>query len=82
MSTVAEIKSALHQQVANTQDERVLSKMHLYFQSLKKSDKRIVAINSLGQSLTSKQYVEEIRKSITQHKLGKVVKQGDLEKEL
>ena len=44
MTTIAEIKSYLHQQVANTEDEKVLQKMQVYFRSLtKKGSRKVIA---------------------------------------
>ena len=44
MTTIAEIKSYLHQQVANTEDEKVLQKMQVYFRSLtKKGNRKVIA---------------------------------------
>ena len=73
MTTIAEIKSALHQQVANTEDEKVLQKMKLYFNSLTKSDKKIIAYSSKWKPLTTKGYKAEVEESISQYKKGKVI---------
>jgi len=82
MTTIAQIKSALHQQVANTEDEKILHKMKQYFQSLTTSEKRIIAYNSQGRPLTSQLYIAEVQKSRVQHKRGKVVSQKEMEKGL
>ena len=82
MTTIAEIKSSLHQQVANTEDEKVLQKMQLYFNSLTKKDKKIVAYTSQWNPLTSREYKAEIEESISQYKRGKVISQKEMEKKL
>lgn len=82
MTTIAEIKSALHQQVANTEDEKVLQKMQLYFNSLTKSDKKIVAYSSKWKPLTAKEYKAEVEESISQYKKGKVISQKEMEKKI
>jgi chromosome segregation and condensation protein ScpB len=82
MTNIADIKSALHQQVANTEDERVLHKMQLYFKSLAKSDKKIVAYSSKWKPLTAKEYKAEIEESIDQHRRGKVISQKKMEQRL
>lgn len=82
MTTIAEIKSALHQQVANTEDEKILHKMKQYFQSLTTSEKRIIAYSSKGKPLTPQLYISEVEKSRLQHKRGKVVSQKEMEKGL
>jgi len=82
MTTIAEIKSALHQQVANTEDEKVLQKMQLYFNSLTKSDKKIVAFSSKWKPLTAKEYKAEVEESISLYKKGKVISQKEMEKKI
>jgi hypothetical protein len=82
MESVAEIKSALLQQLANTNDEKVLKKMQAYFRSLSKNEKKIIAYNSQWKPLTAKEYKAEIEESITQYKRGKVISQKDMEKGL
>ena len=82
MITVAEIKSALHEQIANTQDEKVLLKMQDYFQSLAKSDKRVVAYTAFGKALTAKLYKAEVEIGMIQHKQGRVKTQREMEKGL
>ena len=82
MTTVAEIKSALHQHIANTEDEKILHKMQVYFQSLIKNDKKIVAYDSKLRPLTVKQYKASIEESIGQYKKKRVVSQKEMEKRL
>ncbi len=82
MESVAEIKSALLQQLANTNDERILKKMQAYFHSLSKNEKKIIAYTSQWKPLNAKEYKAEIEESITQYKRGKVISQKDMEKGL
>ena len=82
MTNIAELKSSLHKQVANTEDEKVLLKMQLYYKSLVKSDKKIVAYTHTGKGLTAKEYKAELEDSIGQYKLGKVISQKAMEKNL
>jgi two-component sensor histidine kinase len=81
MFTLAEIKSSLHQQVANTEDKKVLQKVQHYLRSLSKS-KRIVAYDADLNPLTVEQYRIEIKKSIAQYKRGKVISQKEMEQGL
>lgn len=78
--TIAEIKSTLHQLVANTEDEKTLKKMQAYFQSLTKGDKKVVAYNSKLKPLTADEYRAEIQESLAQYKKGRVISQREMEK--
>jgi chromosome segregation and condensation protein ScpB len=82
MVTIAELKSALLQQVAITEDEKVLKKMHSYFSSLTKRNKKIVAYGAKWKPLTAKEYKETIENSILQYKQGKVISQKEMEKRI
>ena len=79
MSNIAELKSALHQQVANMEDEKVLQKVQQYFKSLVKNDKKIIAYNSKGKALTTKEYKSSIEESMSQFRKGKWVSQKEME---
>lgn len=82
MSNIAELKSALHQQVANMEDEKVLQKVQLYFKSLVKNDKKIIAYNAKGKALTTKEYKASIEESMAEYKKGKWVSQKEMDKKL
>ncbi|MFY8036397.1 MAG: hypothetical protein ACOVMQ_04465 [Cyclobacteriaceae bacterium] len=82
MANLAEIKSALHQQVANMEDEKVLQKVQHYFHSLVKDDKKIIAYNAKGKALTTKEYKSSIEESIAQYRKGKWVSQKEMDKKL
>lgn len=56
--------------------------MQLYFISLMKSNKRIVAYSYKWKPLTAKEYKEEVEESISQYKKGKVISQKEMEKKL
>ena len=56
--------------------------MQLYFISLMKSNKRIVAYSSKWKPLTAKEYKAEVEESISQYKKGKVISQKEMEKKL
>ena len=80
MESVAEMKSALLQQLANTDDEKVLKKMQTYFQSITRKEKKIVAYTSKWKPLTAKEYKADIEESIKEYKRGRVVSQKEMEK--
>jgi len=80
--TIAEIKSTLHQLVANTEDEKTLKKMQAYFQSLAKKNQKVVAYNSKLKPLTASEYRAEIQESMGQYRKKKVISQKEMEKKL
>jgi hypothetical protein len=82
MITIAEIKSALHQQVANTEDKDTLQKVKTFFDSISKGDKRIVAYSSKLKPLTIKEYQAEVEEAMQQYQSGKVITQKEMEKRL
>jgi len=82
MSTIAEIKSAIHQQVANTEDRTLLLKFQNYLRTLNKKDRHVIAYNSKLNPLTIDQYRLEVKKSMAQHRVGKVISQKEMEKSL
>jgi ABC-type Zn uptake system ZnuABC Zn-binding protein ZnuA len=79
MLTIAELKSALLQQVANTEDRKVLQKIQTYVKQISKNDKKIVGYNSSFKPLTVEQYRKEVKKSLAQYKSGRVVSQEEME---
>lgn len=79
MSTTAELKSALLQQVANTQDRKALQEIQTYVKQISKNDKRIVGYNSSFKPLTVEQYRKEVKKSFAQYKSGHLVSQEEME---
>ena len=79
MSNIAELKSALHQQVANMEDEKVLQKVQQYFKLLVENDKQVIAYNSKGKALTTKEYKASIEESMSQFRKGKWVSQKEME---
>ena len=83
MTTIAEIKSSLHQQVANTEDEKILLKMQIFFNSIaKKNENKIVAYTSQGKSLTAKEYKASVEESIGQYRTRKIRSQKEIEQSL
>lgn len=82
MTSIAEIKSALHQQIANTEDKKVLEKLQSYLKSLVKSDNKIVAYSSKLKPLSVKEYRMEVEEAITQYRKGKVISQKEMEKKI
>ena len=82
MTTIAEIKSALHYQIANTEDKKVLEKLQSYLRSLVKSDHKTVAYSSKLKPLSVKEYKAEIEEAITQYRKGKVISQKEMEKKI
>jgi hypothetical protein len=82
MTTIAEIKTALHQQVANTEDIETLEKVKSFFDSLAENDKRIVAYSAKLKPLTIKEYKAEVAEAMLLYQRGDVVTQEELEKGL
>lgn len=82
MSSLAEIKSDIHQQVANTEDRKILVKVQSYLRTLAKSKRKVVAYDSNLEPLTLDQYRAEVKKSISQYNSGLVVSQKEMEKSI
>jgi hypothetical protein len=82
MSSLAEIKSAIHQQVANTEDRKVLVKVQSYLRTLTKTKRKVVAYDSNLKPLTLNQYRSDVKKSISQYNSGMVVSQKEMEKSI
>lgn len=82
MSSIAEIKSAIHQQFASTEDWTLLLKFRICLRTINKKDRHVVAYNSKLNPLTIEQYRLEVKKSMAQHRVGKVISQKEMEKSL
>jgi len=82
MSSLAEMKSAIHQQVANTEDRKVLVKVQSYLRTLAKTKRKVVAYDSNLKPLTLEQYRADVKKSISQYNSGMVVSQKEMEKSI
>lgn len=82
MVTIAEIKSTLHQQIANTEDKETLEKVKAFFDSLSAKDKRIVAYSSKLKPLTIKEYQVEVAEAMEEYRKGKIISQKEIEKRL
>ncbi len=82
MFTLAEIKSSLHQQIANTDDKKILKKVQDYIRTQTGSTKKTVAYDAELNPLTIEQYRAEVKKSLAQYKKGKVISQDKMEKSI
>lgn len=80
MASIAEMKSALLQYVAQTDDEKILKKMQEYFASLIESEKKVIAYSAAGEPLTIESYNASIQEAIDQYKSGKTISQKEMEK--
>lgn len=80
MASIAELKSALLQYVAQTDDEKILIKMQEYCASLIKKEKIIIAYTSKEKPLTIESYNTNLQEAINEYKAGKTVSQKELEK--
>lgn len=82
MNSIAEIKTTLHQYIAETDDMKILSKLQEYVKNLLAKEKTIIAFNAEGKSLTSEQYKKEIDDAIAEVDGGGVVPQSQMEEGL
>jgi len=82
MNSIAEIKTTLHQYIAETDDMKILSKLQEYVKNLLAKENTIIAFNAEGKSLTSEQYKKEINDSIAEVDGGGVVPQSQMEEGL
>lgn len=82
MNSIAEIKTTLHQYIAETDDMKILSKLQEYVKNLLAKETTIIAFNAEGKSLTSEQYKKEIDDAIAEVDGGGVVPQSQMEEGL
>lgn len=79
MTTIAEIKSTLHQYIVETDDVDVLNELRTYFETLPHQKERTVAYNVEGSALSRAAYQQDIDEAIGQADRGETVSQQDIE---
>ena len=79
MTTIAEIKSTLHQYIVETDDVEVLNELRIYFETLLQPDKTIV-YTTTGEPLSRESYQQDLDEAIAQANRGEVISQLDIEK--
>lgn len=79
MTTIAEIKSTLHQYIVETDDVDVLNDLRTYFERLPYQRDKIVAYTAEGKALSREAYQKDINEAIDQADRGEVVSQRDIE---
>ena len=79
MSTIAEIKSTLHQYIVETDDVDVLNELRNYFETLPHQQDRIIAYTTEGKALSREAYRQDLDEAIGQADRGEVVSQQDIE---
>jgi hypothetical protein len=82
MNSVAEIKTNLHQYIADTDDVKILSKLQEYITNLLDEEQIIIAYNTKGNPLTSGQYKNEIDAAIAEVDRNEVISQLQMEEGL
>lgn len=79
MSTIAEIKSTLHQYIVETDDVDVLNDLRTYFEKLPYQRDKVVAYTAEEKALSREVYQQDIDEAIAQADRGEVVRQQDIE---
>ena len=79
MVTIAEIKSTLHQYIAETDDVGVLNDLRTYFESLTQQQGKVVVYTAEGKGLSRKAYQQDIDEAIAQADRGEIVNQQEIE---
>ena len=79
MSSMAEIKSTLHQYIVETDDVDVLNDLRAYFERLPYQQDKVVAYTTEGKALSREAYRKDIDEAIAQADRGEVVRQEDIE---
>ena len=79
MSTIAEIKSTLHQYIVETDDVDVLNELRTYFEGLTYQPDKVVAYTTQGRALSRDAYRQDIDEAIAQADRGEVISQQDIE---
>lgn len=80
MDSIAEIKSNLHQYIADTDDVKILSKLQEYVKNILDKENTVIAFTSKGKPLTSEQYKKEIDEAIAEVDNGDVISQEQMER--
>lgn len=79
---IAEIKSALHHYIAETDDVEMLSKVQNYVRQLLDQEDKVVAYTSDGKPLTRSAYKKDIDEAKDQADKGNIISQDEMEKGL
>ena len=79
MSTIAEIKSTLHQYIVETDDVDVLTELRSYFETLPHQKDKIIVHTAEGRPLSREAYRQDLDEAISQADRGEVVSQKDIE---
>ena len=79
MTTIAEIKSALHQYIVETDDVEVLNDLRTYFETLPYQRDKVIVHTTEGKALSREAYQKDIDEAIAQADRGEVVSQQDIE---
>lgn len=82
MNNIAEIKSNLHQYIANTDDVRLLAKLQQYISNILDQENQTIAYTSEGKKLNQKAYKHAIDRTIEAADSGAIISQKDMEKGL
>ncbi|MEQ9302059.1 MAG: hypothetical protein RIF33_25995 [Cyclobacteriaceae bacterium] len=82
MRSIADIKSGLHQYVAQTDNVEALTKLQQYVQELMSTGDEIIAYTSRGVPLNQEAYKTDVDDAIAEAKSGEVISIEDMEKEL
>ena len=82
MENVAEIKTGLHQVIAETDDIDTLTKIKHFVSGLIESEQKIVAYSHKGEPLTPEQYKANIDAAIQESNAGQVVSVDEMEREI
>ncbi|MDF9795615.1 hypothetical protein OKW21_000878 [Catalinimonas alkaloidigena] len=79
MTTIAEIKSTLHQYIVETDDIEVLNQLRIYFENLTQQQAKTVAYTADGKALSREAYRKDLDEAIEQADRGEVISQKDIE---
>lgn len=79
MSTIAEIKSTLHQYIVETDDVEILNELRVYFETLPHQRDKFIAYTINGKALSREAYREDLDEAIAQADRGEIVHQQDIE---
>lgn len=79
MSTIAEIKSTLHQYIVETDDVDVLNELRTYFEGLTYQADKTIAYTTDGKALSREAYRQDVDEAIGQADRGELVSQQDIE---
>ena len=79
MSTIAEIKSTLHQYIVETDDVDVLNDLRTYFEKLPYQRDKVIVYTTEGKALSREAYQQDVDEAIAQVDRGEIVSQQNIE---